>query len=181
MSISTTNGDKGTTRLTNGVAVSKSDSRVEAYGTIDELVSSLGLARVFNSDVSIKNELKEIQRELFNIAAILANTGNNTKPFEISKVKALTDRVHELEQREGVFKDWALPGESAAASFLDVSRTICRRAERHIVSLVEIREHVDPNIISYINRLSDLLWLYGRITELQEGVDGRLRIIEEQS
>ena len=88
---------------------------------------------------------------------------------------ALTDQVHQIESIEGVLSDWSISGEHVAAAAYDVARTICRRAERNVVRLVESGEAVDPNVLAYLNRLSDLLWLFGRKLEFDAGVSGSLR------
>jgi cob(I)alamin adenosyltransferase len=90
-------------------------------------------------------------------------------------VDALTDHVHRIEALEGVLSDWSLPGEHTAAAAYDVARTVCRRAERSVVRLVESGEEVDAVVVVYLNRLSDLLWLFGRLLELRAGVSARLR------
>ena len=90
-------------------------------------------------------------------------------------VESLTSQVHEIEAIEGLLSDWSLPGEHTVAAAYDLARTICRRAERNVVRLVESGEQVEPNILAYVNRLSDLLWLFGRKIELAAGVSGGLR------
>ncbi|MGH9460918.1 MAG: ATP:cob(I)alamin adenosyltransferase, partial [Vicinamibacteria bacterium] len=90
-------------------------------------------------------------------------------------VDALTADVHEAEKIEGLLADWALPGGHAAAAAFDIARTICRRAERQVVRLGDKGEKVPANVLAYLNRLSDLLWLFGRRLEKDAGVDGALR------
>jgi cob(I)alamin adenosyltransferase len=90
-------------------------------------------------------------------------------------VDSLTNEVSEIEKMEGILGDWALPGEDTVSAAYDVARTVCRRAERVIVRLRDSGEKVDPRVLEYVNRLSDLLWLFGRFIEKESGVDSRLR------
>ena len=178
MSIATKHGDGGQTRLIGGTLVSKGELRVEAYGTVDELNSMMGLARSICDDAEVNELTKTIQRELFSVAAALATESGvkKEKPdVTIEMVEVLTSEVHRIESMEGILSDWSLPGEHPAAAAYDVARTICRRAERHVVRLAEAGENIAPEVLSYINRLSDLLWLFGRLLELRAGVDGSLR------
>ena len=90
-------------------------------------------------------------------------------------IERLTAEVHRLEQTEGILADWSLPGEHAAAAAFDLARAVCRRAERCVVRLTESGEETVPESVVYLNRLSDLLWLFGRLVELRAGVDSGLR------
>src|SRR5262249_41361322 len=176
MSIATKRGDGGQTSLAGAVRVSKSHLRVEAYGTVDELNSAMGFARSITDDAGIKALVKRIQRELFAVGSALATAPGGAKtppPITVDMVGAVTGEVYRLEATDGILADWSVPGEHAAASAFDVARTVCRRAERHVVRLAESGDDVDPQAIAYLNRLSDLLWLIGRYVELRAGVDGR--------
>jgi len=178
MSIATKTGDKGLTGLIGGERVSKADLRVEAYGTIDELGSTLGFARSICADAEVRELTREIQRELFAVSGGVANPlGAQKEPPYVTQamVETLTAHVNRIESTEGILSDWSLPGEHAAAASYDVARTVCRRAERAVVRLVESGEEAAPQAIAYLNRLSDLLWLFGRLLELRAGVDARLR------
>lgn len=178
MSIATKRGDGGQTGLAGGIRVSKSSLRVEAYGTIDELNSALGLARSMCKDQDLRERTKLIQRDLFQISSGLAPPPESRKPqipVPAEMVEGLTRQVHEIEAIEGLLSDWSLPGEHTLAAAYDVARTICRRAECNVVRLMEAGEHFEPNILAYLNRLSDLLWLFGRKIELAAGVSGGLR------
>jgi cob(I)alamin adenosyltransferase len=180
MSIATKRGDGGQTGLAGGIRVSKSSLRVETYGTIDELNSALGLARSMCQDQELHDRTKLIQRELFRIGSGLATPPESKKPqipVTEEMVESLTRQVHEIEATEGLVSDWSLPGEHTVSSAYDLARTICRRAERNIVRLIESGEQIDPNVLAYVNRLSDLLWLFGRKIELDAGVSGSLRSI----
>jgi cob(I)alamin adenosyltransferase len=179
MSIATKHGDNGRTGLIGGERVSKADLRVEAYGTIDELTSAMGLARAICDDEEVRALTKEIQRELFVVSGAVANpaSGGETPSTYVTPamVEALTGHVNRIERTEGILSDWSLPGEHAAAAAYDLARTVCRRAERCVVRLAETGEGVNDQVIPYLNRLSDLLWLFGRLLELRAGVNARLR------
>jgi cob(I)alamin adenosyltransferase len=178
MSIATKHGDTGQTALIGGERVSKAHLRVEAYGTIDELGAQMGFARSICDDQEMHDLTKEIQRELFVISGAIANplaTKKEQPEVTIEMVERLTTEVHRIEAMEGILSDWSLPGDHAAAAAYDVARTVCRRAERCIVRLVEAGEAVSTETLAYINRLSDLLWLLGRLLEMRAGVDSSLR------
>jgi cob(I)alamin adenosyltransferase len=177
-SIATKTGDKGNTALIGGQRVSKASLRVEAYGTIDELGASLGFARSICNDEQVNELVKSIQRELFKVAGSVANPEFDKAPSPYvteEMIERLTDEVHRIEQIEGILSDWSLPGEYAPSAAFDIARTVCRRAERCVVRLSETGEKVDPQVVIYLNRLSDLIWLIGRYLELKAGVDSRLR------
>lgn len=184
MSIATKRGDAGQTGLAGGIRVSKSSLRVEAYGTVDELNSLLGVARsqCQNSDLQERTNL--IQRELFRVGSGLATPPESRKPqvaITEEMVEGLTRQVHELEAIEGLLSDWSLPGEHPTGAFYDHARTVCRRAERCSVRLMESGEAVNPNILAYLNRLSDLLWLFARKLEVEADVKNSLREMNEKS
>lgn len=177
-SISTKRGDAGETSLAGGVRVSKASARVEAYGTIDELNSTLGFARSICEDADLAALTKGIQQDLFKIGSSLATPNESPKPqivIDPALADRLTDEVHKIEAIEGILADWSIPGEHRAAAAFDVARTVCRRAERGLVRLQEAGATVQPAILAYLNRLSDLLWLFGRKLEHGAGVSGSLR------
>jgi cob(I)alamin adenosyltransferase len=178
MSIATMRGDGGQTGLAGGVRVSKASDRVEAYGTVDELISSMGFARAICDDEAIRARTKVIQKELFTVGSAMATPPESPKgvpPVPDALVEALTADVHRIEALPGILADWSIPGEHAGAAAYDVARTVCRRAERLAVGLGEKGVEVQPNVVRYLNRLSDLLWLFGRELELKAGVDSKLR------
>ena|SRR5687768_9789665 len=177
-SISTMKGDSGETGLAGGIRVSKSSLRVDAYGTVDELNSTLGFARSICDDEQIVNLTIGIQKELFKVGSALATPPESPKPqipIGTEMVERLTIEVHRLEAIEGILSDWSVPGALSVAAAFDIARTVCRRAERGVVRLVESGEPVQPTIVAYLNRLSDLLWLIGRKLEHAAGVSGSLR------
>lgn len=174
--ISTKRGDGGETSLVGGVRISKSDLRVETYGTIDELNSVIGFARSICEDAEVCKIVKVIQHELFTIISSLATPADGSikpPPITTEMLDRLTAHVHRIEKTDDILLDWSLPGEHNVSAAFDVARTVCRRAERLIVRLRESGINIDPNILPYINRLSDLLWLFGRLIELRAGVDAR--------
>lgn len=178
MSIATKLGDNGQTGLIGGMRVSKADTRVEAYGTVDELNAALGLARSLCPDESIRTATERIQRTLFNVGASLATPAESRKGAPVLKasdVDELTEQVHRIEAIEGILSDWSLPGAQVPSSAFEVARTVCRRAERCAVRLAESGEEVQPEALAYLNRLSDLIWLFGRLLEQNAGDDARLR------
>ena len=183
MSIATQRGDSGDTSLAGGVRVRKSSPHIEACGAVDELNTQIGFARAICQDEPISGLLKEIQRELFIVGGELVTPatarmkGKGKGPARVTDamVERLTAEVHRIESIEGVLSDWSLPGEDPAASALDVARAVCRRAERDAVRLAESGAEVQAPMLAYLNRLSDLLWLFGRLLEHQAGLDASLR------
>lgn len=178
MSIATKTGDQGQTSLPGGVRVSKTDLRVEAYGTIDELNAALGFARSICNNAQISSWTEDIQKSLFRVGSALGTLSEAPKSTPMlteADVNHLTDLVHSIEVKEGILSDWSLPGAHPEAAAFEIARTVCRRAERSIVRLIEDGTTADSQALPYINRLSDLLWLFGRLLELESGIDSRLR------
>src|SRR5262245_45385544 len=139
-SISTMKGDGGQTSLAGGIRVSKTSLRVEAYGAVDELNASLGLARSICNDAEIVTFTKAVQQDLFRVGSSLATPPESLKPqvpIDAERVDRLTSEVHRLEAIEGLLSDWSISGEHTAAAAFDVSRTVCRRAERAVIRLDE--------------------------------------------
>lgn len=167
MNIYTRTGDKGQTSLFDGVRVSKDDIRVEAYGTVDELGSYIGLCKNFFKGEDAYDELFRIQNKLFKVAATLATEDQSKVPHKVSEedIKKLEDLVDKYLGRE--LGSFIVPGTNERAAHLHVARTICRRAERRAISLSGVAD-VDPIIIKYINRLSDTLYAIARHSEDEE-------------
>jgi len=168
LKIYTRTGDSGETSLYDGARVPKDSIRVESYGTIDELNSSLGMARQYSTDDEITAILLKLQRSLFNVAGELATTVGDTFPEKVSDsdVKWLEDTIDhylDLMNRDQVFQ-FIIPGSNLLSASLHVSRTVCRRAERRILSLGE-EAQVRPVLIKYVNRLSDALYAIARYSE----------------
>jgi cob(I)alamin adenosyltransferase len=175
MKIYTKTGDKGQTSLFDGTRVLKSHTRVETYGTIDELNSFIGLCvscltNIKNQDTRIKQiveELQQIQHDLFAIGSALAMphplpiVGLDTRPGDFEKlIDQLTGELPEL-------KNFILPGGSIAAAYVHVCRSISRRAERHVVTLVQ-KDDIEASILIYLNRLSDLFFTFARYINYHE-------------
>lgn len=178
MSIATKTGDAGSTGLVGGARISKADLRVEAYGAVDELNSTLGFARSICSSRDIAGWTEEIQKTLFRVGGSLATASEarKGKPLMLPEdVDQLTQLVYKIEATEGILADWSIPGAHRESAAYEVARTVCRRAERASVRLLESGEEVSPEVLSYLNRLSDLIWLFGRLIELNAGIDARLR------
>lgn len=174
MSIVTKTGDKGETGLLSGERVSKTDSRVEAYGTMDELVSHLGAARSLKPAPEIFLSLKQIQFDLFRLGAELASTKLDprwkVKPINQEDVEQLEEWVKKFEPGLDLPKAFILPGGSPCSSSLDVARTVARRLERKIQGLLEKKLFGNDEALRYINRLSDLLFVFARAEQKQSGM-----------
>jgi cob(I)alamin adenosyltransferase len=178
MSITTKRGDGGQTGLAGGIRVSKADLRVESYGSIDELNTVLGFARSICQNKEIAGWTEEIQRTLFRVGSALATPLESKKqPPVISTedIDMLTNLVHEIEATEGLLSDWSLPGAHTESAAFEVARAVCRRAERAAVRFVENGGIVQPTILPYLNRLSDVIWLFGRLIEFNAGIESWLR------
>jgi cob(I)alamin adenosyltransferase len=177
-SISTTKGDGGETSLAGGIRVSKASDRVDTYGTVDELNAAIGFARSICDDRDLVTVMKAVQQDLFRIGSSLATPRESPKPpvpIDPALVDRLTADVHRLEAIDGMLADWSLHGEHTTAAAFDVARTICRRAERVAVRFVLNGGEIEPAVIPYLNRLSDLLWLCGRKVEKDADVSSSLR------
>lgn len=168
MKIYTKTGDKGQTSLYDGIRIDKDDIRVESYGTIDELNSYIGLCINYLQNKVEISELRKIQHQLFDIGGELATKDSNKYKNKISQqdieyLEKLIDFYIEKIENNGGFK-FIVPGTSLAASNLHIARTICRRAERRIITLSR-EEDINNLLIKYINRLSDFLYVLARINE----------------
>lgn len=166
--IYTKTGDKGQTSLYDGTRVKKHSHRVEAYGTIDELNSSLGVAKNYVEDKEIHGIIEDIQRKLFNVAGELATSKGLDFPERISEkdIKALEKIIDTYIVKMGSDQEFRfiLPGSCKASAHLHLSRTICRRAERRILALAEDVD-ISADLIKYVNRLSDVLYSLARYLE----------------
>lgn len=165
MKIYTKTGDIGETSLFGGRRVSKSDLRIETYGTTDELNSWIGLIRDVNTNEKEREILKEIQDRIFTLGAELAADPDNQKlktpDLHESDIEALEKAIDGMDAVLEPLKNFILPGGHVHVSYCHIARTVCRRAERITVHLHRISE-VDPLIIKYLNRLSDYLFTLGR-------------------
>jgi len=173
MSIVTKTGDKGMTALMYGRRVSKCHPRVEAYGCVDELNTALGLARATAEHDFVRDNLLVIQKDLVILMGELATAVEDlpryvkdgyslvTSPMTTKLEKA----IRGIESQNISFKGWATPGATVHTAALDLARTVCRRAERRVCALQESDQLQNSEIIIYLNRLADLLWLFARWVE----------------
>jgi len=160
-------GDKGKTSLFDGKKVLKSDRKVEAYGTIDELNSLIGTASSFIKIKLINKELEEIQNDLLEIGSSLAVSSAIPVPQLSNRPEEFEKLIDKLTDQMPVLKEFILPGGSIGSSFLHIARTVARRAERRVVKLSR-NEEIDPVILIYLNRLSDLLFTMARYVNFKE-------------
>lgn len=173
MSIVTRTGDAGTTALMFNRRASKCHLRVEACGSVDELNAALGLAKAMAKETRERDGVSSIQRDLVSVMGELATAIEDLKKYvqsgypvvSAALTARLDDWIKELEARQPEFHGWATPGENPCAAALDLARTVCRRAERRVCALQEAGQLQNPEIIVYLNRLSDLLWLLARQAE----------------
>ena len=173
MSIVTRTGDSGTTGLMFNRRVSKCHLRVEAYGSIDELNAAIGLARATAEHDFISDNLLAIQKDLVTVMGELATVVEDLPRYVKSGFALVTpdltakldNLVREVEAQNITYKGWAIPGVTLNSAALDVARTICRRAERRACALHEAGQLQNEEILVYLNRLSDLLWLLARWVE----------------
>ncbi len=167
-------GDKGYTSLLGGKKVSKSSLRVEAYGSIDELNSAIGLCLSFmDGDDDVKAILEEVQNNLFIIGAELADPDMSERTPKVNgdMVKRLEDVIDRYEEEVGSIRHFILPGGSREASLLHLARAVARRAERAIVALKDESGNVNDDLIAYMNRLSSLLFILARVMNKRKGVE----------
>ena len=173
MSIATKTGDAGETSLMYGRRVPKTDSRLDAYGCVDELNSALGVARAATGTSLVAEQILFIQKELVTVMGELATAPEDLARYEkdgfklttAAMVDRLTSAIDDLEKDKTLYgKGWAMPGNTPLAAALDVARTVCRRAERRVAAL-DRAAHSNPEILRYLNRLSDLCWLLARFVE----------------
>jgi cob(I)alamin adenosyltransferase len=174
MRLYTRTGDRGSTRLFGGQPVLKSHPRVRAYGEVDELNSVLGWARVAVEHEDLQALLERLQAELFEVGADLATPeGTEARGKENhlcpERVQALEEALDRLQTEVPPFRQFILPGGAEAAARLHIARTVCRRVERAVVALAE-REPVNPEVLRYLNRLSDLLFLLACVVNHRAGV-----------
>ncbi len=175
MSIVTKKGDKGSTGLMYSRRVSKCHPRVEACGAVDELNAALGLARASARHPFVSDRLLQMQKALVPLMGELATQPDDLPRYAkdgftlISpQMTAQLDRmVLEIEAQKAAGQGWATPGGNLSAATLDVARTICRRAERRVCALQESSQLHNGEIITFLNRLSDTLWLLARWAEAQ--------------
>src|ERR1043166_5204014 len=170
MSIVTKTGDNGETCLMYGRRLPKNNPRSEACGAVDEMTAALGLARATCSDKFVVDQIFAVQKDLINVMGELSTLPDDRERyakdgFQVIGAK-MVDRIHdvivELEKDKSLYpKDWVIPGGNMVAAALDLARTICRRAERRVAVLND----PNPEILRYLNRLSDFWWILARVAE----------------
>lgn len=166
MDIYTKTGDKGKTSLYDNTRLFKDDIRVESYGTIDELISFIGIAKNYVEDKDIYTILEEIQNKLFTVTTNLATKDKSKIKFSIEE-KDIEDLEKIVDIYMGRLNNptgFIVPGSNKKSAYIHVARTICRRGERRIITLGR-NEEVDPLVVKYVNRLSDTLYAIGRYVE----------------
>ena len=174
MTIYTKTGDSGETSFFDNTRVSKADARVDAYGDVDELNASLGAARAAGIGSDLASSLESIQQDLFALGARLADPSARiaervTKTaITAAAVERLEELIDRLVAETPRLRSFILPGGSPGGALLHLARTVCRRAERRVVALGP--EAVDPVLIVYLNRLSDLLFVMARAVNHRAGV-----------
>lgn len=165
--IYTKTGDKGSTSLIGGVRVPKNHIRIEAYGTVDELNSYLGMVGDGVAEIEIKEELREIQDRLFTLGAVLATNPDKEVKMKLpdlyeEDIQWLESRIDKMNEVLPEMRSFILPGGNLAASTAHVARCVCRRAERICVGMVQDEEYVPELVVKYLNRLSDFLFVLAR-------------------
>jgi len=174
MGIATKTGDKGETSLLGGERVKKNDARIRASGTLDELNASIGVALVYVSNDDIRDALHQVQHDLFKAGAELAALTSKKLDMAVPRItdKELSRIENALEHVEHSLppqSEFILPKGTASAAHLHLARTICRRAERMVALCEEF--NVNPTLLAYLNRLSDLLHLYARLENQGKDVE----------
>lgn len=176
MSIATKTGDNGTTALMYGRRVAKTHPRIEACGAVDELNAAIGLARASAAGASTNEALLAVQKNLVLLMGELATStddleryfGDGYRPVTSVMTSKLDHLIQEIEAQSVSFKGWATPGANPHAAALDLSRTVCRRAERRVCELKDSGDLRNPEILIYLNRLADALWLLARLAESKQ-------------
>lgn len=171
----TRTGDAGETSLVGGARVKKNCTRLEAYGTVDELSTALGaIASDSKCDAELKGQMQEVQNEMFNIGCYLATDPGDAQPACISlipeKLSQLEGWIDTLDEQTPKINAFVMPGGCELASKAHTARVVCRRAERRILDLSE-DSYVDPKVLEYINRLSDYLFIAARYANFMQGID----------
>lgn len=174
MSIVTKTGDQGETSLMYGRRVPKSHPRVDAYGCVDEVTAALGVARSGCQDEFVLGQILAAQKDLIVVMGELATDPRDLERYSkdgfhlttAAMVERLTGVITDLEKDNSLYpKDWVIPGQTPVSAALDLARTICRRAERRAALLIERKEDSNPEIVRYLNRLSDFCWILARYVE----------------
>ncbi|HEY4272043.1 MAG TPA: cob(I)yrinic acid a,c-diamide adenosyltransferase [Candidatus Udaeobacter sp.] len=174
MSIVTKTGDKGETSLMYGRRLSKTDPRVDAYGCVDELNAALGVGRAISVDKFVSDQILAVQKDLIVVMGELATASADRERFvkdgyhftTSEMVDRITSVIFNLEKDRSLYpKDWVIPGGTPVSAALDLARATCRRSERHVAAFSAAERDFNPEILRYLNRLSDLCWVLARYVE----------------
>ncbi len=173
--IYTSTGDNGTTSLVGGKRVKKNDIRIEAYGTVDELSAHMGVLSSYEYEMSQSEIITFVQNKLFNIGAYLATEveeGNTPSAWGVCEadISRLEKAIDIIDNELPKVKNFVLPGGALASSMAHVARTVCRRCERRIIDLFETT-YIDPNVLKFINRLSDYLFVLSRFINVSSKIE----------
>lgn len=174
MKVYTKTGDKGKTSLIGGTRVPKSSVKIEAYGTVDELNAHLGLVGDQLKSSAKRGFIRNIQNQLFTIGSLLAlepdMSFDHIPELDPEEIKKLELAMDEMDESLPEMKYFVLPGGHSAVSYCHIARTVCRRAERRVIDLAD-NEEVDSNIVIYLNRLSDYLFVLSRTIAHELGAE----------
>ena len=186
-SVTTKKGDSGYTDMLYGDRVSKADDIIEACGILDEVVAQTGLARAASDDDWIKERLLQIQNKLFSVGAELATTAEmrarlnqkfvTIEPTDVEQLE--TEIIDYIEQRIDLGNSFIIPGNSQASAMIDMAKTVVRRLERYVVKLETTGKVHNPNIIKYLNRLSDAMFLLARYQDRELGQEKLTKTIRK--
>jgi cob(I)alamin adenosyltransferase len=166
MKIYTKTGDKGMTGLYTGERIAKDSQRVEAYGAVDEVTSVLGVARSQCVNEAVKNTIYDLQKLLMSLMAQLASKGNDSHYITAEHINLLEQTIDQYDAQLPPLKTFLIPGDSVGSACLDQARTITRRAERQVWRLARTDE-IDEIVLVFLNRLSDLCFVLGRIENIK--------------
>ncbi len=171
MALYTKKGDEGDTFLCDGSKTSKADARVSAYGDVDETNAAIGIATSVCDDARLLDTLGRIQSDLFRLGNELAmpNGSRAVAPIDAQRIAQLEEWIDEAEAETSALTNFILPGGSPTAAALHLARTVCRRAERNVVALAKGQD-ISPNVLVYLNRLSDLLFALSRLANHRAGI-----------
>lgn len=171
--VTTKTGDEGYTSLLGSGRVPKYHRRPEAFGTLDEATSALGLARAYAQDPQLKDRIYALQKDIYLLMAELATPPENYEKVDfkirendVQRLEILSD---ELKEQVEIGKEFIIPGGTVTGAALDLARTIVRRAERQVARLYHEGDVTNPQVLQYLNRLSDLLFILARQVEAVEG------------
>ncbi len=177
MSIVTKTGDQGETSLMYGRRVPKTHPRVDAYGCVDELNAALGLSRAVCTDKFVSEQILAAQKDLIVVMGELATDPQDRERYvkdgfpltSAAMVERVTAVIVDLEKDKSLYpKDWVIPGGTTISAALDFARTTCRRSERQMTALMERERELNPEILRYVNRLSDFCWILARYVEKEQ-------------